>query len=164
MGEGFNYTSACQTHLLYMGNQRYGILIPKPPPILPVISSLVSVQNQAILAHAGLLASPTAMTPVSNMMLHILQVAVAPVVTSNAQPVPAMPVPSMSHDSIENKESTMTGDNTLDTHEDCEQDGDQAVPDNISVASSIKDNNTVNNVTRVLMADVLNRECIAGQF
>ena len=159
MGGGFNYTSACQTYLLYMGNQRYGILIPKPPPIPPVVSSPVSVQNQAILAHAGILASPTAMTPVSNMILHILQVAVAPVVTSNAQPVPAMPVPSTSHDSIENKESATTGDNTMDTHEDREQDSDQATPDNISVTSSIKDNNIVNNVTRVLTADVLNKEC-----
>ena len=159
VGGGFNYTSACQTHLLYMGNQQYGILIPKPPSIPPVISSPVSVQNQAILVHAGFLASPTAMTPVSNMMLYIMQVAVASVVTSNAQPAPAMLVPSMSHDSVENKESTMTGDNALDTHEDREQGGDQAAPDNISVASSIKDNNTVNNDTRVLMADVLNKEC-----
>ena len=156
---GFNYTSACQTHLLYMGNQRYGILIPKPPSIPPVISSPISVQNQAILVHAALLASPTAMTPVSNMMLYIKQVAVTSVVTSNAQPAPAMLVPSMSHYSVENKESTMTGDNALDTHADHEQDGDQAAPDNISVASSIKDNNTVNNITRVLMADVLNKEC-----
>ena len=159
MGGGFNYTSACQTHLLYMGNQRYGILIPKPPPIPLVVSTPVPVQNQAILAHAGLLASPTAATPVSHMMLHIPQVAVTPVVTSNAQSVPAMPVPSTSHDSVENKESTMTGDNMLDTHEDREQDGDQSAPDNISVASSIKDNNMVNNVTRVLMADMLNKEC-----
>ena len=159
MGGGFNYTNACQTHLLYMGNQQYGILIPKPPPIPPVISSLVSVQNQAILAHAGLLAFPIATTPVSNMMLHIPQVAVTPVVMSNAQPVPAVPVPSTSHDSVENKDSTTTGDNALDTHQDHEQDGDQAAPDNISVASSIKDNITVNSVTRVLTADVLNKEC-----
>ena len=65
MGGGFNYTSACHTHLLYMGNQRYGILIPKPPPIPLVISAPVPVQNQAILAHAGILALPTAATPPS---------------------------------------------------------------------------------------------------
>ena len=57
------------------------------------------------------------------MMLHIPQVAVTPVVMSNAQSVPAMPVHSRSHDSVENKESTMTSDNMLDTHEDCELDG-----------------------------------------
>ena len=86
-----------------MGNQRYGILIPKPPPIPPVILMPIPVQNQSILAHTGILALPTAATPVSNMMLHIPQVAVTPVVKSNAQPVPAMPVPSTSHDSVENK-------------------------------------------------------------
>ena len=63
MRGGFNYTSACQTHLLYMGNQRYGILIPKPPPIPPVIPPSAPVQNQAILAHASTMASPSASTP-----------------------------------------------------------------------------------------------------
>ena len=47
----------------------------------------------------------------------------------------------------------------LDTHLDRELDGNQSAPDSVSVSSSIKDINTVNNVTRVLTADVLNKEC-----
>ena len=52
-GPNFNYAAACQTHLLYMGNHIYGLLLPKPLPLpqqpLPP-SAAVSITTLATLA------------------------------------------------------------------------------------------------------------------
>ena len=32
-GPNLNYAAACQTHLLFMGNHIYGLLLPKPLPL-----------------------------------------------------------------------------------------------------------------------------------
>ena len=51
-GGNINYVMACNTHLLYMGNNIFGLMIPKPSPI-PSIQS-VSTGNTPVTLHQPL--------------------------------------------------------------------------------------------------------------
>ena len=45
-GPNYNYAAACHTHLLFMGNNMFGILLPKPPPV-PTATAVSTTQTAA---------------------------------------------------------------------------------------------------------------------
>ena len=102
-GLNFNYAAACQTHLLYMGNHVYGLLLPKPLPLaqapLPS-SSAVSITT------------PTSPAPIQQQVS--MMDAALPTGTTTSTEAENTTGGNMSEDTT-NRDPNMTGKNDLIT-------------------------------------------------
>ena len=102
-GPNFNYAAVCQTHLLYMGNHVYGLLLPKPlpPPQAPLPSS-----------SAISITTPATPAPVQEQV-SILDAAL-PTGTTTSTEAENTTVGNTSEDTT-NRDPNMTGNNDLIT-------------------------------------------------
>ena len=161
-GGNINYTMACNTHLLYMGNNIFGLMTPKPaltPNIQPTFvgSSLNpalmnSLPSPAVHSMALTLPTHPAPTPLFNNPLKpAASASLGAPPTANTDSIPEM----NGNNESDNFTGNTNGNNkTLTLINDSKQEDDS-----ISTVSTITNQDKQDGVTRVLDPDVLNKEC-----
>ena len=63
-GQNYNYAAACDTHLLFMGNNIFSVLHHKPPPV-PAIAATQIIQNATVPQHPNVPTQPAPSTSTS---------------------------------------------------------------------------------------------------
>ena len=154
-GGNVNYAAACQTHLLYMGNSIFGLLVPKPPPM----SSSVQNQIPAVSICTTMMNVQTRLLPRSLYVNPLKPQASAAL--GAPPPPPAQTLANQNvttPDTPSTKNSTPVMENTTDGDKEAQRvEADK--DDELSLASTIVINDGADQIIKVSATDVLNKEC-----
>ena len=157
-GGNINYAMACDTHLLCMGNNIFGVMIPKPA-LTSIVSNVPSV--------AQAVSQPPVTLPPLDVRTMVLNIPTHPTPTplfnralrstpstSLGAPPPAKPGTSNATIGNNNNENINSDNISADQDEDTNKDDDS-----VSTVSTLILQDKPVSVTKVKDADVLNKEC-----
>ena len=155
-GGNINYAMVCDTHLLYMGNNIFGLLIPKPAPT-PIVSNAPPASESAsqplvTLPTLGVhtMAFNAATQPPSTLAFNPASSSIS--CASPKAPPPAKPGTS-------NFAAGNLGNETITAGQ---YEGPYKDDDSVSTVSTLILHEQLSSVTKVKDADVLNKECIVS--
>ena len=153
-GGNINYAMACDTHLLYMGNNIFGLMLPKPAPMLNPLPSMGVPQSHAALPSPNVRTNALEIStrptpkPLQNRPLHRPP--------SAALGAPPSAEPNTSYNMNDNNSVNVTDLKiaSVDSQKTTPNDDDS-----VSVASTVIIHDAPGSVTKVKDADILNKEC-----